>query len=129
MQAIVFTKYGSPDGLKLREVDKPTIKPDEVLVKVYATTVTAGDTEVRSLKFPLLLGLAIRLYMGVFRPRNKILGPLTGNKNATHTWRCTRFLVLTNQWRNETIKRRDLNRIYELTWRIPPPAKGVPPYP
>ena len=123
MKAIVWTKYGSPDGLQLREVEKPTFGDNDLLIRVDATTVTAGDTEVRSLKFPLWLALPIRLYMGVIRLRNKILGPLAGSKNATHTWRCTRFLVLTNQWRNETIKRRDLNRIYELTWRITPPRK------
>ena len=109
MKAIVWTKYGSPDGLQLRAVEKPAFGDNDLLIRVHATTVTAGDTEVRSLKFPLWLALPIRLYMGVIRPRNKILGPLAGSKNATHTWRCTRFLVLSNQWRNERIKRRDSN--------------------
>ena len=74
MKAIVWTKYGSPDGLQLREVEKPTFGDNDLLIRVHATTVTAGDTEVRSLKFPLWLALPIRLYMGVIRPRNKILG-------------------------------------------------------
>ena len=74
MKAIVWTKYGSPDGLQLREVEKPTFGDNDLLIRVHATTVTAGDTEVRGLKFPLWLALPIRLYMGVIRPRNKILG-------------------------------------------------------
>lgn len=74
MKAIIWTKYGSPDGLQLGDIAKPTPKDNEVLVRVHAATVTAGDCEVRRLKFPLLLGLAIRLYMGVIQPKNRILG-------------------------------------------------------
>jgi NADPH:quinone reductase-like Zn-dependent oxidoreductase len=75
MKAIVWTKYGPPDGLELRDVAKPVPKPDEVLIKVRATTVTAGDCEARRLDFPMGLGLAIRLYAGLIRPvRLTILG-------------------------------------------------------
>ena len=75
MKAIVWTKYGPPDVLQLREVEKPTPKEDEVLIKVHATTVTAGDCEMRSLKFPLWLSLPMRIYAGVIRPtRIKIIG-------------------------------------------------------
>jgi len=60
MKAIVWTKYGSPDGLQLKEVQKPTPKEDEVLIKVYAGTVTAGDVMLRKLH-PLLY-LPMRLF-------------------------------------------------------------------
>ena len=75
MKAIVWTKYGSPDGLQLKEVEKPTPKEDEVLVKVHATTVTAGDSEMRRLELPLMLSFPVRLYAGFFRPKRiPILG-------------------------------------------------------
>ncbi len=75
MKAIVWTKYGPPDGLQLQEVEKPTPKENEVLIKVHATTVTAGDCEMRSLKFPLLLRLPLRLYNGLRKPKRiPILG-------------------------------------------------------
>ncbi|MFT5195530.1 MAG: 2-desacetyl-2-hydroxyethyl bacteriochlorophyllide A dehydrogenase [Candidatus Promineifilaceae bacterium] len=75
MKAIVWTKYGSPDGLQLRDVAKPSPKGDEVLVKIHATTVTAGDSELRRLKLPLMLSFPMRLYVGLRRPtRITILG-------------------------------------------------------
>ncbi len=75
MKAIVWTKYGPPDVLQLKEVEKPTPKDNEVLIRIYATTVTAGDCELRSLKFPIYLSLVMRLWRGLIKPRGtSILG-------------------------------------------------------
>ncbi|MGB3715675.1 MAG: NAD(P)-dependent alcohol dehydrogenase [Candidatus Promineifilaceae bacterium] len=85
MKAIVWTKYGPPDVLELREVEKPTPKDNEVLIRIYATTVTAGDCELRSLKLPIYIGLPMRMWMGVIKPRGtSILGTeLAGEIEAT----------------------------------------------
>ncbi|MES0340647.1 MAG: alcohol dehydrogenase catalytic domain-containing protein, partial [Anaerolineales bacterium] len=75
MKAIVWTKYGPPDVLQFKEVEKPTTKKDEVLIRIYATTAYAGDCELRSLKFPPLMSLSMRIYVGLKKPtRIKILG-------------------------------------------------------
>ena len=74
MKAIVFTKHGPPDVLQLKEVEKPTPKDNEILVKIYATTVTSGDAKTRSLKFPRLVWLLSRIILGVRKPENNILG-------------------------------------------------------
>ncbi|MHC4808044.1 MAG: NAD(P)-dependent alcohol dehydrogenase [Planctomycetota bacterium] len=74
MKAIVCTKWGSPDFLELQEVEKPTPKDNEVLIRIYATTVTAGDCELRGLNFPPMLQLLMRLGFGFRGPRKEILG-------------------------------------------------------
>ncbi|MBN2047312.1 MAG: NAD(P)-dependent alcohol dehydrogenase [Anaerolineaceae bacterium] len=75
MKAAVWTKYGSPDGLKLQEVERPAPKDDEILIKIFAAGVTAGDCEMRRLQLPLMLSFPMRLYAGLFKPKNiTILG-------------------------------------------------------
>jgi NADPH:quinone reductase-like Zn-dependent oxidoreductase len=75
MKAIVWTKYGSADGLQLREVAKPTPKDNEVLIRVHAATAATPDTEFRRLKLPLLFAIPLRLYIGFRKPtRITILG-------------------------------------------------------
>ena len=75
MKAIVWTRYGPPDVLQLREVEKPTPKDNEVLIRIHATTVTAGDCEVRSMSLPLLFRVPMRMYIGLTRPKRiTILG-------------------------------------------------------
>ena len=74
MKAIVWTQYGPPDVLQLGEVAKPTPKDNEVLIKIFATTVTAGDCELRSFKFPFFLWIPLRIYLGFRKPRKAMLG-------------------------------------------------------
>ncbi|MBC8099474.1 MAG: NAD(P)-dependent alcohol dehydrogenase [Armatimonadetes bacterium] len=74
MKAMIFTNYGSPDVLQLADVAKPTPKDDEVLIKIHATTVTMGDTEIRRFKMAGWVWLPMRVYMGITKPRIKILG-------------------------------------------------------
>ena len=75
MKAIIWTKYGSPDGLQLGEVERPTPKDDEVLIKIHSAAVSRADTEFRRLKLPFLFALPIRIYIGLLKPsRIKILG-------------------------------------------------------
>lgn len=76
MKAIVYEKYGPPEVLQLREVEKPTPKDNEVLVKIRATTVTIGDVIMRSFNLPIPLWQSIfaRLYLGIRKPRRTVLG-------------------------------------------------------
>jgi NADPH:quinone reductase-like Zn-dependent oxidoreductase len=75
MKAIVWTKYGPPDALQLKEVETPTPGADEVLIRVHAATASTPDSELRRLKLPLLFALPLRLYLGILKPtRITILG-------------------------------------------------------
>jgi len=75
MKAIVWTAYGPPEVLQLREVEKPVPADQEVLIKIRATTVTAGDVETRQLALPLWIRLPMRFYVGLTKPtRMTILG-------------------------------------------------------
>jgi len=74
MKAIVYEKYGPPDVLKLEEVEKPTPKEDEVLIKVFATTVTKYDCWMRSSTAPPGFWLPSRIASGLRKPKITILG-------------------------------------------------------
>jgi len=74
MKAIVCTRYGPPEVLRLKEREKPTPKDNEVLVRVHAATVTKGDCELRSLNLPLTWQLFVRIGFGFRAPRKKTLG-------------------------------------------------------
>jgi 2-desacetyl-2-hydroxyethyl bacteriochlorophyllide A dehydrogenase len=69
MKAIVWTIYGPPDVLQQKEVEKPTPKDNEVLIRIYATTVTAGDSELRSLNLPIYVSLPMRIWIGFSKPK------------------------------------------------------------
>jgi NADPH:quinone reductase-like Zn-dependent oxidoreductase len=74
MKAIVCTKYGPPDVLQLAEVDRPVPKEDEVLIEINASAVTASDIFIRSSNIPVKFKIPMRLMIGIFKPRKKIIG-------------------------------------------------------
>jgi len=95
MKAVVYTQYGSPDVLRLQEIVKPTPKANEVLIRVRATTVTIGDTIMRSFNLPVpgWQKVMARLFLGVFRPKRPVLGmELAGDIEAVGE-HVTRFKV------------------------------------
>jgi NADPH:quinone reductase-like Zn-dependent oxidoreductase len=74
MKAIVCTKYGPPEVLQLTEVEKPTPKDNEVLIRVYATTCHIGDVRIRSFNVPFWQIVPFRIFLGIRRPKRQILG-------------------------------------------------------
>ena len=89
MKAIICTKYGPPEVLQIVEVEKPTPKDNEVLIKVHATTAHIGDTKIRRLEPGMgpvkdfFFKPMMRIMLGFKGPRNKILGmELAGDVEA-----------------------------------------------
>jgi NADPH:quinone reductase-like Zn-dependent oxidoreductase len=75
MKAILHTAYGPPDELKLKEIETPVPKDNEVLIRIHATTVTTSDCNMRNLTFvPKLFVLPMRMQFGLLTPSNNILG-------------------------------------------------------
>jgi NADPH:quinone reductase-like Zn-dependent oxidoreductase len=74
MRVIVCTKYGPPDVLQIKEIEKPVPKNNEVFVRVKATTVTQADTRVRGFRVPLSFWVPARFALGVTKPKRPVLG-------------------------------------------------------
>ena len=92
MKAVIWTKYGSPDGLQLGEVEEPTPKDNEVLIKIHAATASTPDTELRKLKLPPLFVIPLRFYFGFIRPtRITILGTEFAGEIAAAGKEVTRY--------------------------------------
>ncbi len=68
MKAVIWMNYGPPDVLQLKEVEKPVPKDHELLIRIHAATVTAGDCELRGLKLPFYLALPMRILVGLQHP-------------------------------------------------------------
>ncbi len=93
MKAIVASQYGGPDVLQLKEIEKPTPKDDEVLIKVHATTVTMGDFRMRSFTVPPLFWLPARLTLGLVKPKQPIYGMELAGEVESVGKNVTRFKV------------------------------------
>jgi len=76
MKAVICIKYGPPEVLQLREIEKPVPEKNEVLINIRTTSVTASDCIVRGFKLPIWnpVGLLMGLVLGFKKPRNPILG-------------------------------------------------------
>ncbi|MFW9768261.1 MAG: alcohol dehydrogenase catalytic domain-containing protein, partial [Candidatus Thorarchaeota archaeon] len=74
MKAMVTTRYGPPEVLQIEEREKPIPKDNQVLVKIYTTTVSVGDVKMRSLDVPGPQKVLGRLFLGITKPRKDILG-------------------------------------------------------
>jgi len=74
VKAIVNTKYGPPDVLELKEVEKPVPKDNEVLIRICATTVSSGDVKLQSFNVGAMYWLPMGFYMGFTKPKRHILG-------------------------------------------------------
>jgi len=95
MKAVVCTEYGPPEVLHLKEVEKPVPRANEVLIKVHTTAVTSGDCRCRGFTIPahfsILTRLAMRLALGITRPRKPILGLMLAGEVDTVGRDVTRF--------------------------------------
>ncbi len=94
MKAVIYTKYGPPDVLRLQKMAKPAPRDREVLVKVYAATVTIGDTIMRSLNLPPIPGwqkFMARLILGWRKPKRPILGMELAGEVESIGRKVTRF--------------------------------------
>ncbi len=91
MRAAICTKYGKPDVLQFREVDRPVPGDNEICIKVYATAVTASDIFIRSSNLPLRFKIPMRLFIGIQKPRRSIIGLVFSGKVHAIGKHVTRF--------------------------------------
>ncbi|MCK0159441.1 NAD(P)-dependent alcohol dehydrogenase [Allomuricauda sp. F6463D] len=140
MKAVVYEKYGAPQVLKVKNIQKPKPKDDELLVQIHAATVTSGDVRLRSSDFPLLFWLPARLIFGLFRPKKKILGhELAGivveiGKNVTefkvgdsvfgtttmlNTGSYAEYICIPQKWKNGVVELKPENLSYAEAAALP----------
>lgn len=92
MKAIVWTRYGPPEVLQLKDIPKPVPKDREVLIRIHAATVHTGDCELRRFDLIQPFWLLLRLIIGIFRPRkNTVLGMEVSGEVEAIGKRVTRF--------------------------------------
>ena len=93
MKAVVCTKYGPPEVLKIAQYKKPMPREDELLIQICATSVTNSDLFIRSSKVPLRVLLPFRLMIGIRKPRKEIIGEVFAGIVAAVGSKITRFHV------------------------------------
>lgn len=93
MKAVVYTKYGPPEVLRLTQYEKPVPKADEILIKICATSVTNSDLFIRSSKVALRMLIPFRLMLGIRKPRKAIIGEVFAGIVDKVGTKITRFRV------------------------------------
>ncbi|MEO1053609.1 MAG: NAD(P)-dependent alcohol dehydrogenase [Bacteroidota bacterium] len=140
MKAAVYTSYGPPSVLKLAEIEKPTPKANEILVKVLYATVTAGDIRLRASDFPPLFWLPARLIFGLFKPKKKILGhefagvveavgdrvtkfergdEVFGTTTMLPTGSYAEYVCVPESWKSGVVAKKPLNLTFEESAALP----------
>lgn len=93
MKAVICTKYGLPEVLKIVDLENPVAKDSEVLVKIMVKAVNSGDAQLRALDTSLVQHLMMRVINGFTVPRKKILGTVLSGVVESVGDKVTKFKV------------------------------------